>query len=298
MQVQHVWLILSPEYDEICLPSTIAERGEIGDQRKSAKAIRRHLTKHDMGSYQRKAGESVNHWTARLENEFGEFAECVSPPKKVQASNNRYYEGQTALLLMATLEVETLRDALSLALMIDCLDPQKEYSVTAILDAWPLPLSDRSRILRLLSDCEKVLMEFHSNEIGTSGLILGGLFQRLIPAGTMQKAKSWFYERELVPCFFGDPPSWMYGENPTLQRSKKNPWKRMVVQVFCAAVVIFGFFLFRAEKARSNHPNTPESRQYSVAFQSYPMQQSREKKLIPRKQKMKYFLSSIQPPGT
>lgn len=239
MQIQHMWLMLAPEYDEICIPSMIAEHDKNNDPRKSAKAIRHYISRYNLNFYQRRNNESSNGWTLRLEELFGEFSCHISPPRKVQATNNRYYTGHTALILMFTLPTEEIEDALTLAWILSNLDPKKTYNSQSVFKAWPAPAQDKQRLIQKLEKLER------AKEWKTLEQIPGETWIAQIPEGTLKKAKAWLEKNQAVPSFFGTPPDWVQEPNisdsiqPHTPHLKIEPSKASFLILASVAVMIF-----------------------------------------------------------
>lgn len=201
MQSLHYFFLLAPDYDELVIPSSFAEFAPDSQKRNVAKAFQYFIAKNDFSVFQRQPRESPEEWSQRLSSEcgLGAFAEYVSPPRQIRAKNGRFYEGNTALLLMRRADENTMRNVLLVTAILSDLDRERNYDISSILDCVPEPFH---------SACRPVLEEIGVVLESSGGVLSGEQWKAWLPAGTIQKAQEWC-DRSECPAFFGEPPPWL-----------------------------------------------------------------------------------------
>lgn len=199
MQSLHYFFLLAPDYDELVIPSSFAEFAPDSQKRNVAKAFQYFIAKNDFSVFQRQPRESPEEWSQRLSSEcgLGAFAEYVSPPRQIRAKNGRFYEGNTALLLMRRADENTMRNVLLVTAILSDLDRERNYDISTILDCVPEPFH---------SACRPILEEIGVVLESSGGVLSGKQWKAWLPAGTIQKAQEWC-DRSECPAFFGEPPT-------------------------------------------------------------------------------------------
>lgn len=194
MWSQYVFLLLAPDYDELCIPSTFQKfavdprRG-----RAAAKVIRNYFARRDLEHYNRRVGETPTAWEARLHARLGIGAEYVSPPRNVTTGNGQAYRGYSSVVYLAELKPSSVRSALILALLIDGLQSSRLYALDELSDG-------------LDDETGAHLAELWRFLGGTYRALSGACLRAAVPPETIIKAGHWASNAP-VPSFFGAPPS-------------------------------------------------------------------------------------------
>lgn len=208
MQALCPFFLLAADYDEILLPSHFADFAPSNQRRNIAKALRYFVSRQNLAVFQRRKGETPNGWATRLEVKLnlGDFAECVSPPKRIRANNRRFYEGHSALVLMRTVGEDQIRITLSAVVVFSQLAAESNYTVSSILEFVPEP--DKAALEGILKELVPFLQVALSLDTETD-VFTGQQWRSFIPEGTLKKASSWLESPAKCPPFFGEVPEWI-----------------------------------------------------------------------------------------